>query len=97
FGLVALEAAACGTAVVASNVGGLRDNVADGITGLLVNERDPELFAAAVDQLLDDSEMRCEMGRQGALRASLNSWDLGAANAIEVFGRLTSKELVSCA
>ena len=97
FGLVALEAAACGIAVVASNVGGLIDNVTDGITGILVNERDPALFAAAVDQLLDDPEMRCEMGHQGALRASMNSWDLGAANAIEVFGRLTSKELVSCA
>lgn len=97
FGLVALEAAACGTAVVASNVGGLRDNVADGITGILVNERDPALFAAAVDRLLDNPEMRCEMGRQGALRASMNSWDLGAANAIEVFARLISKELVSCA
>lgn len=96
FGLVALEAAACGTAVVASNVGGLRDNVTDGVTGILVNEREPGRFAAAVDQLLDDPEMRSEMGRQGALRASLNSWDLGAANAIEVFSRLTSKELVFC-
>ena len=97
FGLVALEAAACGTAVVASNVGGLRDNVVNGVTGLLVAERDQKVFAAAIDELLDKPEMRYEMGRRGAQRASLNSWDLGAANAIEVFGRLTSRELVSCA
>ncbi len=97
FGLVALEAAACGTAVIASNVGGLRDNVANGVTGLLVAERDRKVFAAAVDELLEKPEMRHEMGRRGAQRASLNSWDLGAANAIEVFGRLTSRELVSCA
>ena len=49
FGLVALEAAACGTPVVASNVGGLRIVVDDGVTGLLVDERDPRAFADAIE------------------------------------------------
>ena len=96
FGLVALEAAACGIPVVASDVGGLRDNVVDGVTGLLVNERDHRLFADAVDKLLNDPEMRSEMGSRGVQRASLHSWDAGASRAIEVFTRLRSRELVSC-
>ena len=97
FGLVALEAAACGVPVVASSVGGLRDNVVDGVTGLLVNERDPAKFAAALDELLERPDLRRAMGDRGVERAALHSWDLGASNAIEVFGRLTLRELVSCA
>ena len=97
FGLVALEAAACGVPVIASNVGGLRDNVVDGVTGLLVNERDPAKFALAIDDLLERPELRELMGRRGVERASLNSWGLGASNAIDVFERLISRELVSCA
>lgn len=96
FGLVALEAAACGVPVVASDVGGLRDNVVNDVTGLLVDERDHKLFAAAVDKLLSHPEMRREMGIRGVERAALHSWDAGASGAIEVFGRLMSRELVAC-
>ena len=96
FGLVALEAAACGTPVVASDVGGLRDNVIDGVTGLLVHERDHQSFAAAVDKLLDQPETRRAMGHQGVQRAALHSWGTSASGAIEVFDRLVSRELVSC-
>ena len=52
FGLVALEAAACGTPVVAANVGGLRLLVDDGVTGYLVDERDPPAYAALIDRVL---------------------------------------------
>ncbi|MBM36653.1 MAG: D-inositol 3-phosphate glycosyltransferase [Acidimicrobiaceae bacterium] len=97
FGLVALEAAACGVPVVASSVGGLRDNVVDGVTGLLVDERDPAKFAVALDELLERPDLRRSMGHRGVERAALHSWELGASNAIEVFGRLTLRELVSCA
>ena len=75
---------------------GLRDNVVDGVTGLLVNERDHRLFADAVDKLLNDPEMRSEMGSRGVQRASLHSWDTSASRAVEVFIRLMSRELVSC-
>ena len=54
FGLVALEAAACGTPVVAAAVGGLRTLVDHGRTGYLVEEPDPEAFAAWVRQILAD-------------------------------------------
>jgi D-inositol-3-phosphate glycosyltransferase len=52
FGLVALEAAACGTPVVASDVGGLRSLVDHGRTGYLVEDASPEAFAAWVRQIL---------------------------------------------
>ena len=62
FGLVALEAAACGTPVVAASVGGLRSLVDDGATGFLVDGRDPAAYAAPVAMLLDDPELAAEMG-----------------------------------
>ena len=96
FGLVALEAAACGTPVVASDVGGLRDNVINGVTGLLVNERDHRVFADSVDRLIDHPKTCNEMGNRAVERAALHSWDIGASGAIEVFARLASRELVSC-
>ena len=69
FGLVALEAAACGTPVVAASVGGLRSLVDDGTTGFLVDSRDPAAYAAPVATLLDDPQLAAEMGacRVGAL------------------------------
>jgi len=97
FGLVALEAAACGTPVIASDVGGLKDNVLNGSTGLLVNERDHKSFAGAVDKLLLQPELRHSMGQNGSQRAALHSWEMGAKTAIEAYGRLISRELVFCA
>src|SRR5205823_3737643 len=62
FGLVALEAAACGTPVVAASVGGLRSIVADGETGLLVDGRDPLQWATTVALLLRDHDLASAMG-----------------------------------
>ena len=65
FGLVALEAAACGTPVVAAAVGGLRTLVDDGVTGFLVDSRDPIEYGAAVATLLDDPASGRQDGRIG--------------------------------
>jgi glycosyltransferase involved in cell wall biosynthesis len=64
FGLVPLESMACGTPVVGVREGGVRESVADGISGLLV-DRDEQAFAEAVRCLLADSERRQELGAQG--------------------------------
>ena len=80
FGIVPLEAMACGVPVVAASVGGLIDTVVDGLTGRLVPPRDPEAIADAVVTLLDHPEQAREYGRQGRLRAeSRYSWDRIAA------------------
>ncbi len=64
FGLVALEAAACGIPVVASAVGGLLNIVHDGVTGHLVDGRDPARYARAMSQLLGDPARRGGDGRR---------------------------------
>ncbi|WP_030900209.1 glycosyltransferase [Streptomyces sp. NRRL S-474] len=68
FGIVPLEAMACGVPVVATDVGGHRDSVADGITGRLVPPRDPESVAAAVRGLLTDDALRRRHGTAGRER-----------------------------
>ena len=61
FGLVALEAQACGTPVVASAVGGLRTAVADGISGSLVDGHDPKAWSAVISRLLADPARRVSL------------------------------------
>jgi D-inositol-3-phosphate glycosyltransferase len=82
FGLVALEAQACGTPVVAAAVGGLRTAVRDGISGVLVAGRDPADYAAAVRAVL----ARRELLSAGARRhAAAFSWDRTADSLVEAY------------
>lgn len=74
FGLAALEAMACGTPVVASDVGGLSYLVRDGVTGFLVPEGNAELFADKISLLLHDPKLRIAMGKRGIEEALEYSW-----------------------
>lgn len=86
FGMVPLEAMACGAPVVASAVGGHLDTVVDGVTGTLVAPRDPEAAAGAVRALLDDPAKRDAMGAAAAARArDRYSWARVAADTAEVY------------
>lgn len=86
FGMVALEAMACGTPVVASAVGGLLDTVLDGVTGRLVPPRDSDRLAKTVAEVLADDEQRAAMGHAGHRRArSRYSWDRIAADTLRVY------------
>jgi glycosyltransferase involved in cell wall biosynthesis len=76
FGVACLEAMAHARPVVASAVGGLRDLVVDGETGLLVPPRDPEALRSALERLLGDRELRLRLGAAGRERARERfSWD----------------------
>jgi D-inositol-3-phosphate glycosyltransferase len=97
FGLVALEAAACGTPVVAAAVGGLRTLVDDGRTGLLVDGRDPADHAAAVESLLADPREAAAMGRAAAERARRYTWSTTAGRLRRLDADLTARALVDCA
>ncbi len=74
FGLVALEAAACGVPVVAAAVGGLRTLVQDGTTGYLIDERDPALYAEAIDRIIGDGEHRAALAAAAEVTASRYPW-----------------------
>jgi D-inositol-3-phosphate glycosyltransferase len=91
FGMVAVEAMACGVPVVASAVGGLLDTVVDGETGLHVPPRDPVRLAAAVRMLLDDEPLRARLGGNGARRAgSLYTWRRVANELLGLYGRVVA-------
>jgi len=69
FGIVPLEAMACGVPVVASAVGGQLDSVVDGVTGIHVAPRDPGALGGALAELLEHRERRAALGAAGARRA----------------------------
>jgi D-inositol-3-phosphate glycosyltransferase len=74
FGLVALESSACGTPVVATDVGGLRSIVEPGHTGILVNERSADAFAKAIRFVLDNPIRARAMGKLASRRADRFTW-----------------------
>ena len=75
FGLVALEAQACGTPVVATAIGGLRTAVADGISGSLVDGHDPRAWSAVISRLLLEPERRLLLSMGAVEHASHFGWD----------------------
>ena len=85
FGLVALEAQACGRPVVATDVGGLRHAVEDGVTGLLVPSHDPGEWAEALGAVLDDRQAASWLGAAGAVHAATFSWSNTAASTLRAY------------
>jgi D-inositol-3-phosphate glycosyltransferase len=88
FGLVALEAQATGTPVVAAAVGGLRYVVEDGVTGALVEGHDPADHADRLLAILADPAGARRMGRAGVVRSLRFSWDATAAEMVSVYREL---------
>jgi D-inositol-3-phosphate glycosyltransferase len=91
FGLVALEAQACGCPVVASGVSGLRSVVRDEVSGYLIDEHDPAMYAERIGRLLADSELAQQMGRRGRLLAQRFSWTRTANRLEELFEQVVER------
>ena len=96
FGLVALEAAACGVPVVAADVGGLRTLVDHGRNGLRIPGRDPALYTEAVLSILDDPVLAASMARRGAEMAGRYSWTATAARLRRIFTDLSLRVPLDC-
>jgi D-inositol-3-phosphate glycosyltransferase len=96
FGLVALEAAACGTPVVANAVGGLLTIVEHGRTGYLVADRQPDVFARHIADILDNTELATRMSVNAAERALNYTWGFAAARLRRTYADLTSRDRVVC-
>lgn len=97
FGLVALESAACGTPVVAADVGGLRTLVHHGRTGFLVESRDPESYAAHARRLLGDPALATRMAVEGAEDARRYTWSTTAGRLRRIYTDLTTRVPLDCA
>jgi D-inositol-3-phosphate glycosyltransferase len=94
FGLVALEAAACGTPVVAADVGGLRALVDHGDTGFLVGTRDPLDYADAIERVLATDPTR--MRERASARSARFGWGIAAARLRRHYDDLAQRAPVQC-
>lgn len=90
FGMVALEAMACGTPVVASQVGGLAFLVQDGMTGYVVPDGDPILLADRLNRLIQQPDLRKAMGERATAYAQSYAWDKITSQIIGVYRTLTA-------
>ena len=96
FGLVALEAAACGTPVVASAVGGLTTLVDHGSTGFLVEDPDPRAYAAAVRRVFEEPLAAERLSTASVLRARQYTWPAAARALVGLHDELAQSRLVEC-
>jgi D-inositol-3-phosphate glycosyltransferase len=85
FGMVALEAMACGTPVVASQVGGLAFLVQDGVTGFTVPVDEPQALAERLTTLTTNADLRDQMGKQAAAFAQGYGWNHIASQIVKVY------------
>ncbi|MDO4631539.1 MAG: D-inositol-3-phosphate glycosyltransferase [Corynebacterium sp.] len=85
FGLVVIEAQASGTPIIAARVGGLPIVVSEGETGILVDGHDPDDWADAIANLLDDDATRIRMAEDAVKHASQFSWKSSAENLMEIY------------
>lgn len=96
FGLVALEAAASGTPVVAANVGGLRSLIVDGETGFLVDGRAAHDYADPVERLLANPELAAKIGAAAVASSHRYTWSITAARLRRLYNDVAARELVRC-
>ncbi len=90
FGLVAVEAQACGTPVLAAAVGGLSTAVRDGVSGLLLDTHDPAAWAAALDRMVGDQALRARLAAGAVEQAARFSWEVTADETLAAYTRARS-------
>ena len=95
FGMVALEAMACGTPVIASRVGGLAYLIQDGKTGYFVASQDPEALAEKLRLVFVDNELRSRLGAQAASYARDFCWESIASQIADVYEAMVSGDKVN--
>lgn len=97
FGLAVLEAAACETPAIAADVDGLRAIVVNGETGYLIDERDAQLYADKIVELMGNDKVRSEMSKAARKRAETLSWDATVSGLVNVYNRIARPRAASAA
>ena len=95
FGFVAIEAQACGTPVVAASVGGLRTAVRDGVSGVLVDSREPASYARAMRELIAAPSVLARMSRAAAEHAADFGWTATVDRMLHMYGTVMSRAAVA--
>jgi D-inositol-3-phosphate glycosyltransferase len=93
FGLVALEAQACGTPVVATATGGLRTAVSDGISGSLVDGHDPKAWSTVISRLIMEPQRRLFLSMGAIEHANRFGWENTARKTLDVYDLILSKNI----
>jgi D-inositol-3-phosphate glycosyltransferase len=88
FGMVALEAMACGSPVIGSRVGGLATTVRDGVTGFLVPDGNAPALAERLEAVVGDADLRFRLGREGVQWAARHRWPCVAEAVCREYARL---------
>ncbi len=91
YGLVALEGSASGVPVVAAAAGGLREAVVDGETGVVLESRDPAVWAAEIERILTDTDYAAGLAAAGREHAERLSWEQSAAGLEDVYRRVLGR------
>src|SRR5213078_983333 len=91
FGIVLLEAMAAGRAVIASDIHGYKRVVQRNVTGLLVEPKDPDAIAGALERLVCDPTLRERLGQAGAKRAPEYDWSHVTAQLVELYEEVIRK------
>ncbi len=94
FGMVAVEATACGTPVIASNVGGLTYTIKDGINGYLIPPKEPVALAERMALLLTNGTLRDKLGDAGRHRAQRFSWKVVADQVLQLVSEVRREPVV---
>lgn len=95
FGIVYLEASACGKPIVATDAGGVRDAVLDGKTGLIANDGDIVGIAERIEKLLDDPSLASQLGKSGKVYAKNNDWSEIGKQYIKLYERVSAKRTIN--
>jgi D-inositol-3-phosphate glycosyltransferase len=92
FGMVALEAMACGTPVIASEVGGLAYLVKDGETGFTIPDQEPDMLCEKISWLLNDHELRQSMSERAVKYAQDYAWEKITKQIVDVYQDLVGQK-----